>query len=237
MHLWCVSVSGDVRWLIKSLILKAARPALLVRQHSNIKFLNLLSVYFSHFIFTLNSQWGLNSRLWTCFIILLPIGFHWIKVSTLQNSAWSLVVSLPLQLKTCSEVVCFCVVAWSPAWCCCSGTSPCTNSCLLRYILQRSPANRKGKLVPFLQTNKASRLNRQAWHFPFTPSRSQHFDFPLPSPVRLFEMVVAPEQEYPLVCIGVSRGSSQSTPVHVEYINLNSNTSWFTNSGLGMFRD
>ncbi|XP_075892657.1 mitogen-activated protein kinase kinase kinase kinase 5 isoform X1 [Nelusetta ayraudi] len=60
----------------------------------------------------------------------------------------------------------------------------------------------------------------------------KHFDFPLPSPVRLFEMVVAPEQEYPLVCIGVSRSSSHSAPVHVDYINLNSNTSWFTNTGL-----
>lgn len=69
--------------------------------------------------------------------------------------------------------------------------------------------------------------------YTFPPSCLQHFDFPLPNPVRVFEMVLVPQQEYPLVCIGVCRGSSPNLPVIVEYINLNSNTSWFTNSGLG----
>ncbi|CAN9511123.1 unnamed protein product [Ophioblennius macclurei] len=60
----------------------------------------------------------------------------------------------------------------------------------------------------------------------------KHFDFPLPSPLRVFEMVVVPHQEYPLVCIGVSHGSSPNVPINTEYINLNSNTSWFSSSGL-----
>lgn len=60
----------------------------------------------------------------------------------------------------------------------------------------------------------------------------KHFDFPLPNPLRVFEMVVPPHQEYPMVCIGVSRGSNPGVPVCVEYINLNSNTSWFFNSGM-----
>ncbi|XP_072315567.1 mitogen-activated protein kinase kinase kinase kinase 5-like [Eucyclogobius newberryi] len=58
------------------------------------------------------------------------------------------------------------------------------------------------------------------------------FDFPLPSPLRVFHMVMAPQQEYPQVCIGVSQGPGPFTPVSVQYINLNSNTSWFTNIGL-----
>lgn len=65
------------------------------------------------------------------------------------------------------------------------------------------------------------------------PARPQHFDFPLPNPLRVFEMVVTPWQDYPQVCIGVTRGSLHKQPLSVEYINLNSNTSWFTNTGLG----
>ncbi|KAM4743187.1 LOW QUALITY PROTEIN: mitogen-activated protein kinase kinase kinase kinase 5 [Anableps anableps] len=60
----------------------------------------------------------------------------------------------------------------------------------------------------------------------------KHFDFPLPNPLRVFEMVVLPQQEYPMVCISVSRGSNPNVPVTIEYINLNSNTSWFFNSGM-----
>lgn len=59
----------------------------------------------------------------------------------------------------------------------------------------------------------------------------QHFDFPLPSPLKVFEMLVVPEQEYPLVCVAISQGSEPSQVARFETINLNSCSSWFTEMG------
>lgn len=56
----------------------------------------------------------------------------------------------------------------------------------------------------------------------------KNVDFPLPHPLKVFELLVVPEQEYPLLCVAVSKGTELNQVVRFETVNPNSTSSWFT---------
>ncbi|MBN3282446.1 M4K3 kinase, partial [Polyodon spathula] len=56
----------------------------------------------------------------------------------------------------------------------------------------------------------------------------KNIDFPLPCPLEVFEMLVVPEHEYPLICVAVSKGTEFNQVVRFENVNPNSTSSWFT---------
>ncbi|MBN3305980.1 M4K3 kinase, partial [Amia calva] len=58
----------------------------------------------------------------------------------------------------------------------------------------------------------------------------KNIDFPLPCPLEVFEMLVVPEQQYPLICVAVSKGTELNQVVRFETVNPNSTSSWFTES-------
>jgi len=54
----------------------------------------------------------------------------------------------------------------------------------------------------------------------------KHFECSVTSQPRVFEMIITPDLEYPIVCINVRRGYDGRS-LKLDMINLNSNSSWF----------
>ncbi|XP_076396795.1 MAP4K3-like protein hppy isoform X15 [Megachile rotundata] len=54
----------------------------------------------------------------------------------------------------------------------------------------------------------------------------KHFDCILPTPLNVFEIIITPEMEYPMVCVSVKQPYQQNK-LKLDLINMNSGASWF----------
>ncbi|XP_014214960.1 mitogen-activated protein kinase kinase kinase kinase 3 isoform X2 [Copidosoma floridanum] len=54
----------------------------------------------------------------------------------------------------------------------------------------------------------------------------KYFECPLPSPLNVFEMIITPEIEYPMVCVSVKQAYHQNK-LKLDLINMNFGASWF----------
>ncbi|XP_018917737.1 mitogen-activated protein kinase kinase kinase kinase 5 isoform X3 [Bemisia tabaci] len=59
----------------------------------------------------------------------------------------------------------------------------------------------------------------------------KHFECSLPNVLSVFEMIITPELEYPMVCIGV-RQTYETDRLKLELVNMNTGASWFHSSEL-----
>uniref|UniRef100_A0A6Q2ZGD5 Mitogen-activated protein kinase kinase kinase kinase n=1 Tax=Esox lucius TaxID=8010 RepID=A0A6Q2ZGD5_ESOLU len=58
----------------------------------------------------------------------------------------------------------------------------------------------------------------------------KHIDFPLPCPMEVFEMLVVQEHQYPLICMGVSKGTELNQVVRFETLDPNTACPWLKES-------
>ncbi|XP_023711462.1 mitogen-activated protein kinase kinase kinase kinase 5 isoform X1 [Cryptotermes secundus] len=54
----------------------------------------------------------------------------------------------------------------------------------------------------------------------------KHFECILPTPLSVFEMIITPEMEYPMVCVSVKQAYEQNR-LKLDLMNMNSGASWF----------
>ncbi|XP_066282958.1 mitogen-activated protein kinase kinase kinase kinase 3-like isoform X3 [Branchiostoma lanceolatum] len=107
---------------------------------------------------------------------------------------------------------------------------PDTKGCL-RCCVVRNPYNGH----KYLCTAVPNGVVLYQWYEPMQKFMLvKHCEFAIPQPLRVFEMLVTPIAEYPLVCIGVSKGTNQNL-LHFDTVNLNLSSSWFTEQGSALF--
>ncbi|KAM6972475.1 mitogen-activated protein kinase kinase kinase kinase 3 [Aplochiton taeniatus] len=58
----------------------------------------------------------------------------------------------------------------------------------------------------------------------------KNIDFHMPCPLEVFELLVVPEQPYPLICMGVSKGTQLNQVVCFQTLDPNSSCPWFKES-------
>ncbi|XP_064603427.1 mitogen-activated protein kinase kinase kinase kinase 5-like isoform X2 [Liolophura sinensis] len=101
---------------------------------------------------------------------------------------------------------------------------PDTKGCM-RCCVGRNPYNGYKYLCGALATG----VILMQWYEPLNKFMLlKTFDYEnMPSPLNVFEMFITPELEYPMLCLGVRKGHDRN---HVKFdiINLNSCSSWFT---------
>jgi len=99
---------------------------------------------------------------------------------------------------------------------------PDTKGCI-KCCVGRNPYNG----YKYLCGAMSSQVFLMQWYEPLNKFMLlKQFDCAVQQPLNMFEMLITPELEYPLVCVGVSKGLEKS---HLTFniINLNSTTNWF----------
>ncbi|XP_014284835.1 mitogen-activated protein kinase kinase kinase kinase 5 isoform X5 [Halyomorpha halys] len=99
---------------------------------------------------------------------------------------------------------------------------PDTKGCI-RCCVGRNPYNG----YKYLCGAVANGIFLMQWYDPLNKFMLlKHVECNLPSPLNVFEMVITPELEYPVVCVSVKQGYQQDRLI-LELINMNSGASWF----------
>ncbi|XP_076262755.1 MAP4K3-like protein hppy isoform X3 [Rhynchophorus ferrugineus] len=93
----------------------------------------------------------------------------------------------------------------------------------LKCCVARNPYNG----YKYLCGATASGIYLMQWYDPLNKFMLlKHVESSLPNPLNVFEMIITPELEYPMVCVSIKQ-AYQSNSFKLDLINMNSGASWF----------